>query len=122
MKPAVLLAVGLAAAALSNTAEAQQCFRPHDIQGFTTANDNRTVYVRVGANRVFELRTTGVCPELASRNSIELNAAGSASTICSPIEVDLRVGSAGMSVACPVDSLRRLSPAETAALPSKLRP
>ena len=120
MKLAILTALALAAAASS--ASAQQCFRPHDIQGFTTANDDRTVYFRVGGSRVFELRTVNVCPELANRNNIELNAAGSASTICTPIEAELRVRTAGISVMCPIESLHRLNPAELSALPKTLRP
>lgn len=121
MKFALTTAALVLAAAAASSASAQQCFRPHDIQGFTTAPDNRTVYFRA-SGRVFELRTANECPELANRNYIQLNPAGTSSTICSPIEADLRVRTAGISVTCPVDSLRQLSRAEVASLPRRLRP
>ena len=114
------LTAGLALTSLAH-AQGGQCFRPHDIQGFTTANDNRTVYVRAGG-RVFQLVTANVCPELAQREHIQLNAEGSSSTICNPIEANLRVRTAGISISCPVDTLRVLSPDEVRALPKKLRP
>lgn len=121
MKPVQLAVVGFVLACAASGAKAGSCFRPHDITGIATAPDNRTVYVRVG-RRVFQVVTANTCPELVNRHFIELNPVGASSQVCSPIEADLRVRTAGVSVSCPVETLRELSPAELAALPRKLRP
>lgn len=121
MKLVQYVVAGLVLAGAASAANAQQCFRPHDITGFATAPDNRTVYFRVG-RRVFQVVTRDVCPELENRHFIELNPVGTSSQFCSPIEADLRVRTAGISATCPLETLRELSPAEIEALPRTLRP
>ena len=96
------------------------CFFNRDVRGFA-APDDKTLYLRVRSKDVYRLDLKGRCPDLDWETRIGLDSRGS-SSICSPIDVDVRVrGPIGVS-RCPVSAITRLTPEEVEALPRKSRP
>ncbi len=118
----VLLALAGAPAAVAAPAGSSSCFFPSQWQGWK-APDAHTIYLHVGLHDIYRLRTKGACPALLSADAHLVNRIRGASTICSPLDFDLDVAdSNGFRSACIIDSMTRLSPAEAAAIPPKLRP
>jgi len=121
----ILSTAALAVLALATPAahaQGKQCFRPHDVQNFTVADDDKTVWIRSGTNQVFRLDLSSQCPGLSFRQNIELNSVGNVGLVCSTIELDLRIRTDGVSVPCTIGSMQALTPAEVAALPKGLKP
>lgn len=101
------------------------CFLPQSLTNFR-AEDDTLVYVRTGRSEVYEIRA-GVCLGLDAALSLSVRElGGSAGRACVGDIVDL--GIAGPSSAsrsrlpCRAEVTRRLTVAEVAALPSRLRP
>jgi len=128
------LAAGLAACANENapyaggagqtaTARATSgpaCFRPDDVNGFT-AVDDRTVIVRVGVNRVFQMQLMGTCPDVDWSMRLGLQSTAS-SWICQGLDATVIAPTPIGPQRCPVTAIRQLSPQEVAALPPRQRP
>jgi len=96
------------------------CFFNRDVRGFA-APDDKTLYLRVRSKDVYRLDLKGRCPDLDWETQIGLDSRGS-SSICAPIDVQVRVrGPIGVS-RCPVSAITRLTPEEAAALPRKSQP
>ncbi len=101
------------------------CFLPQTTVNFTADRDT-TAYIRAGRNEVFELQSGG-CRGLTSARSIALSAVSNpGSRVCVGDTVGLTT--AGPSLAnennsqCRAQVVRRLSEAEVAELPGRLRP
>lgn len=131
MKPiltvaALSLAAAAAGCAPTSTSPAQaggarECFFVREVQSFAS-NDDRRVYVRTGANEVFELQTFG-CSNVDWSTSIGIRSTTGGSSICSGLDAELIVPDLpGGRTTCPVTGVRRLSDAEVAALPERDRP
>lgn len=96
------------------------CFFNRDVRGFA-APDDKTLYLRVRSKDIYRLDLKGRCPDLDWETKIGLDSRGS-SSICAPIDVQVRVrGPIGVT-RCPVSEITRLTPEEAAALPRKSRP
>lgn len=123
MKTLALLAATTAILAAPPAAyAADQCFFTRNITNYS-APDDHTLYLRVNVNDIYRLDLGGSCPGLPFElNRISLQTVPGASQICRPIDVDVRVTDEGPSVPCIVSGLRKLSPAEAAAIPKKDRP
>jgi hypothetical protein len=99
---------------------ARACFFNRDVRGFA-APDDKTLYLRVRSKDIYRLDLKGRCPDLDWETQIGLDSRGS-SSICAPIDVQVRVrGPIGVT-RCPVSEITRLTPEEAAALPRKSRP
>ena len=99
---------------------ARACFFNRDVRGFA-APDDRTLYLRVRSKDIYRLDLMGRCPDLDWETQVGLDSRGS-SSICAPIDVQVRVrGPIGVT-RCPVSEITRLTPEEAAALPRKSRP
>lgn len=125
ISPAVPLAAMLAlAAAQASAAEpkpAKSCFSAHNVSNFAVVDD-RTVNIRVGVKDVYRLDLLGVCPDIGGQNKLAIKAHGS-SFICSPLDATLlAAGPFGRLQRCEVRQVRKLTPEEVAALPSRERP
>jgi hypothetical protein len=100
---------------------AKQCFYSRDVSGFN-AVDNDHVYVSTGVKDVYELTLFGGCQDVDWTLRIGLVSHGG-NFICEGSDAELLVPS---SIAgpqrCPVSQIRKLTPAEVAALPKKARP
>jgi hypothetical protein len=123
--------IGLAAAALPPLAtqavaqpqarEQQSCFYVHDITNFVS-NDDKTLYFSVRNRDVYRLETVNSCPGLSFRQSINLESTPGGSSVCSAIQLSLSFHEGGVRNQCLIRDLRRLTPAEVAALPKRDRP
>jgi hypothetical protein len=122
--------VGLATASMvGSAAEAQpashpaQCFYPQNWNGWKATPDSKSIYIRVGVNEIYRLDLSSACPELQQPDAHLINTVRGPSTICSAVDLDLRVSEGqGFSTPCIVSNMTPLSAAEASALPKKLRP
>jgi hypothetical protein len=109
-------------AAAARADEAQSCFLLHAWDGQWTASaDSRSIYVKENGV-VFRLDLEQPIPALQSPWAV-LNTKGSSDAVCSPLDLHLAVSDRLGGIAVPlVRKLTRLTPAEVAALPKKLKP
>ncbi|WP_421934846.1 DUF6491 family protein [Phenylobacterium sp.] len=122
--PLLLAVTALSAAApalAADPAPARQCFRVSQMNGHTVG-DPKTLYVGVARKDVYRIDMAGAC--LAGANfgdPLVIESRGN-DFICQPIDLDLKVaGAIGLSP-CIVNKITKLTPAQIAALPPKLKP
>ncbi|MBR7618370.1 hypothetical protein JKL49_03125 [Phenylobacterium sp. 20VBR1] len=116
----IALAAGPAGAAPA-AKPAKACFSARNVSNYAVVDD-RTLNIRVGGRDVYQLDLMGVCPDLPSQNRIAIKSRG-ASFICSPLDATIIAGGPfGRTERCEVRGLRKLTPEEIAALPSRDRP
>jgi hypothetical protein len=98
------------------------CFRSHDIRNHTIA-DKETLLIDVNGRDTYRVTVGGAClgGAVTSDPIITRNPPGS-DIICRPIDMDLAISKAGFESRCIVQSIVKMSPAEVAALPKKLKP
>jgi hypothetical protein len=116
---AVLLGAWAADAA-AKSSHARHCFHDSDINGFA-ASDDQHVFVRVGVKDVYEFKLLGPCPDINWTQRLGLISQGGG-FICSGLDADLVVPSPIGPQRCAVRDVRKLTPAEVAALPPRFRP
>ena len=121
MMKSLLVGVAAVAATLSSPAlSAQACFFARDITGYNTAGD-KTVYLKVGVRDVYRLDLFAPCPDVDWDWKIALQSRGS-DWICSPLDATIITKTPLGPQRCEVSKLTKLTPAEVAALPKKVRP
>lgn len=125
MKPtSVILAAALTLAAgqaMAATKPAKTCFSARNVSNFAVVDD-RTVNIRVGVRDVYQLNLLTTCPDIGWQNEIAIKSRSS-SFVCSPLDATLIAeGPFGRPQRCEVSGLRKLTPDEIAALPSRERP
>jgi hypothetical protein len=124
----ILSAAAIGPAAVTATANAEpntaggstgrSCFNEREIRAFTAAGDH-AVNLRIGGKDVYHLELMGRCENIGWARWVHLKAHGSGGGfICDGQGVDLIT----QDDVCPVRSIRKLTPEEVAALPSKERP
>ena len=131
-----LLGLAVAAAGLASCAPTptdmgggspdRVCFYPSTLVNFRTSGEN-IAYIKVGRNEVYELRAAGFCRGLsAARSLANTETAGLGSRACVGDSVNLLASSPMLddntNVPCRARVMRRLTDAEIAALPDRLRP
>lgn len=121
MRPIILSAfaavavAGCAPMTGPGTAAPRQCFFVSQVNGFE-AEDERTVYVTVGVNDVYELAMAGPCPNVDWSQRIGIAPRGGGSSVCAGYDADLLVPQfSGEPYRCQVRAVRRLSEAEAEA-------
>lgn len=121
---ATAFALGTAgAAAASDPAPAKpkrQCFLADNVTNFS-AIDSRTVNLRVGVKDVYQLDLLGTCPDIDWNHEIALVSRGS-SWICSGLDATVITKGPIGPQRCAVRAVRKLTPQEIAALPSRAKP
>jgi hypothetical protein len=111
--------VGYAAPA---SAVAPACFYTKDIRNHTVGDDH-TLYLNVANRRFYRVGMSGSCLAGAtSSDPIVIQNPPGANDVCRPIDLDVGVTMGGFINHCIVRSITPMSPAEVAALPSRLRP
>ena len=101
----------------------EECFASSDWDGWKATPDSRTVYIRVGINKIFRIDLASECPELQDPVAHLVTTLRGSAWICRAIDLDLKVSDGhGFVSPCFVSKLTRLTPEEAAALPKKLRP
>jgi hypothetical protein len=117
---AVLLALTAGAAVAADKAPPRDCFWTRNANGFA-AQDDHTLNVRVNSRDVYQFEMMGHCPDMDWNNRIALVSRGG-SNICTGMDAEVVTHSPIGPMRCPVHSVRKLTPAEVAALPRKARP
>jgi hypothetical protein len=119
--PAGKAAISAPGVDVSATATADTCFRRSDIRNHTVGGP-KTLYLDVAGRDVYRVDMSNSClaSAVSSDPLIMRNVTGGQS-VCKPIDLDITVSAAGPSK-CIVSSIAKLSPAEVAALPRKMRP
>lgn len=105
---------------------AEGCFRSRDITNHQIGDDG-TLYINVANRDVYRLEMASSCLAGANANDpLVIREPPGSPYVCRPIDLDISItrGGAGSGIATPciVRSMARLTPAEVAALPPKLRP
>lgn len=119
---AMALTVGASQALAADPAPGRQCFRVSQMDGHTVG-DSKTLYVGIRNKDVFRIDMRGAC--LAGANMgdpLVIETVGGNDMVCRPIDLDLKVaGTIGLSP-CIVGAITKLTPAQIASLPPKLKP
>jgi hypothetical protein len=106
----------------SGDGSAKQCFASSEVSSFNAPND-RTLFIRVGANAIYRLDLAAGCNELAFRQDIGLQSTPPGDPfICSPIQTEVTYSLSGIRQRCQVIAMRKLTAAEVAALPKRSVP
>lgn len=101
----------------------QSCFWQREVVNFA-AHDDSAIYVRIGVNRIYELKMFGNCFNLSWLHHIGLRTF-SGGNICEGRTPNVDVFTRDVATGpqrCPVTSVRKLTPEEVAALPKDARP
>lgn len=114
------LAVPPGATAAPAVKPKRQCFWTSQVNNFAAQGDE-VVNVRVGVKDVYRLEIFGTCPEIDWTQKIAI-VSRSGSTICTGLDAELVVPSTIGPQRCAVRAVRKLTPAEVAALPPKAKP
>ena len=108
-------------AAAANGTDGRQCLHVPSVNSFT-AVDRDTVNVRVGVRDYYQLELLGTCRDVDWNMSVALRSRSGGSFACDALGLEvISPTNIGPDV-CPVTSLRKLTEAEVAALPSRQRP
>jgi opacity protein-like surface antigen len=114
------LAASAAAAAQAKSPPRQACFNARNVDNFAPQGD-RVVNVRVGVRDVYRFELMTPCPDIRWNESLGLVARGS-DWICSGLDAEVFTRTPIGPRRCSVDRIRKLTPAEVAALPKGARP
>ena len=107
--------------AAARAASSSQCFYRRDIRNHTVG-DAHTLYLDVGGREVWRIGMSNSCLASAmSSDPIVMRNWTGGQSVCKPLDLDIAISAGGISH-CIVSSITRLTPAEVAALPKKLRP
>lgn len=121
---AIIVALGAASAAnASDKPLKNECFWARNATSFA-APDDRTVYVQVNHRDVFRLDLMIACPDVDWNQRVALKStSGAGGSICGPLDIDIESHATGIGRQhCPVKAMRKLTPAEIAALPPRAKP
>ena len=119
--PALLAVAGLAAATPAPAAQ-NSCFRMSDIRNHTVA-DAHTLYLSVGSKDVQKVTMAGACLAASSGSDpLITESTGGSGLVCRPLDLNLKIDTAGGISPCIIKSIEKLSPEQIAAIPKKLRP
>ena len=100
-----------------------QCFYTHDWDGWKATPDSKTIFIRVGVNRIWRLDLASPCPELQAPNAHLITDQRGSSSICSAVDLNLKVADAsGFPQGCIVSHIAPLTHEEASELPRSLRP
>ena len=101
----------------------QACFFSRDFEQWR-APDPATIIIRVGVNRFYRLDLSAPCPALQFPDAHLVNIFHGSDSICGPLDWDIRVAQypAGITQACIVKSMTRLTPEQVATIPPRFRP
>lgn len=121
---ALMLAACAGTAERSTGAEAsagRQCVFVRNINSFR-AVDRSTVLFRAGVNDIWRAELFAPCNDIQFTQVLGLRSRGGGSSICGPLDAELLVRGPTGQQRCPLNSLRRLTAEEVAALAPRDRP
>ena len=104
------------------TAE-RACFRLSSIRGQKVVDRNTVLFrTSVGPQDVFRLTTRQACLSPSLIDPLVLIPSGGSDMICNRLDLDLQVATPIGATPCLVQEIRKLTPAEVAALPAGQQP
>jgi hypothetical protein len=116
---AVVLAAGAARAADEQT-PARACFASNTWQGWSAPGDSNVLYLRVGMHDIYRVELTAGTHVHRYADRFLVNRVRGSNWICSPLDLDLTLADHnGYREPLIARSLRKLTPAEVAAIPRK---
>lgn len=127
---AVAFAVGLAGgtapaySALADTPAAKprpSCFFTRDWSGWRSPNDH-TIYLRVNVRDIYQIDLAGGSSMLTWPDTHLINEVRGPDSVCSPVDLDLKVAEDGVVEPLFVKSITKLTPEQVAAIPKKFLP
>lgn len=99
------------------------CFLSNNWQGWSASKDGDTLYLRININEIYKVGLTPGSRAHKYPGAFLVNRVRGSSWICSPVDLDLTLSDdVGMRQPLIARSLRKLTPAEIAAIPRKERP
>jgi hypothetical protein len=117
------LAAALAAASAASAAPGQKadaCFASRDWQGWSAPGDGDFLYLRVGVRDIYRVDLTPGSRVHKDADRFLVNRVRGPDWICSPLDLDLTLSDHhGFREPLIARSLRKLTPAEVAAIPRK---
>lgn len=119
--PILIAAAGALLIALPAAAQpkaANSCFWTRDLRNHTVGGDH-VLYFDVGGRSVYKVETSDNCLAGATSSDpiVMVNRTGSGQ-ICNKMDLDISIRGAR----CIVSNMTKLTPAEAAALPKKIKP
>lgn len=121
---AAIAALGLAGAAHADAPPAKPkapCFFSRDWMGWRSPDKN-TIYIRVRVNEIYKIDLSYGSSLLTWPDSHLINEIRGSDSICSPIDLDLKVAEDGIVEPLFIKSISKLTPEEVAAIPKKYLP
>ena len=130
LRPSLILAAAAAAALGASAAQAdtkpgpvKDCFLSRDWESWTAPGNGDAIIVRVNLHDFYEIGLTPGSHVRKDPDRFLINKIRGSSWICSPLDLDLQLSDhVGFRQPLIARSLRKLTPAEVAALPPKDRP
>jgi hypothetical protein len=120
---AAMCGLSVVGAQAQPTHQQTQCFYPKDFGGWKATPDSKSIYIRVGANRVYRLDLAGACFELQAPDAHLITHLRGSGMYCTALDFDLKVSEdRGIAIPCIVSGMTELTPDQTAALAKNLQP
>jgi len=98
----------------------RECFFNRNVNSFAAVDEN-TVNVRVGVRDYYQFEMFDRCRDIDWTNQVALVSRGS-SSICTGMDAEIVTQTTLGPQRCQVRNIRKLTPAEVAALPRNARP
>ncbi|MDO8901542.1 MAG: DUF6491 family protein [Phenylobacterium sp.] len=99
------------------------CFRLNAIRGQKIVDRNTVLFrTSVGPQDVFRVTMRNACLTTSASDPLVLIPSGGSDMVCDRMDLDVRVASPIGATPCLVQEIRKLTPAEVAALPRDQRP
>lgn len=124
----LILTAAVAALGLAGVAHADAPAKPKSSCFFTRnwsgwrSPDGKTIYLRVNVGDVYRIDLSSGASLLTEPDSHLINDVRGTDSVCSPIDLDLKVANNGIVVPLFVKSITKLSPEQVAAIPKKYLP
>ncbi len=100
----------------------RDCFRMSQLRGHKRV-DAKTLNIEAGDGSIYRWEMSGSClAGSSSSDPLVMSPSGGSDLICRPIDLDLKVKHGPILSPCIIKSFTKLTPAEVAALPPKLKP
>ena len=125
MKVGILMAavavLGLAGAAHADAPAAKpqpSCFRSRDWAGWRAPNKD-TIYFRVNVKDIYQVDLSSGSQLLTWPDSHLINEIRGVDSVCSPIDLDLKVANDHIVIPLFIKAITKLTPEQVAAIPKK---
>lgn len=119
------LTAGASASAFEDAMPAQppkaerSCFFGDQINGWRSENNEKTIYLDVGAKDVYRADMMFRCTDIEDAFAIGVDTRGAGNSVCDGMDLEIIVRSSIGPQRCPVTKLTKLTPDEVTALKTR---